>query len=693
MPTRTKKQPSPKQRIAQLRDELNEHNHRYYVLQTPTISDAEYDRLLRALSDLEQAHPEFLDPDSPTQRVGAKPDNAFAAIHHDVGMLSLGNAFDEGEVREFDRRVRERLELDERAPGYIAEPKLDGLAISIRYTKGRFAWAATRGDGTTGEDVSANVRTLRSLPLQLRSTKKAKDKLPDVLDVRGEIIMPKSAFNELNEQQRARDEKPYVNPRNAAAGSLRQLDPAVTAQRRLRLYCYGVGRLDGVPMPATQQDLLARFKAWGLAVNPETVLADDVAGLLSAYARLAAKRDQLDYEIDGVVYKVNRIDWQNELGAVSRAPRWAIAHKFPAEEATTTVAGIEVQVGRTGAITPVARLEPVFVGGVTVSNATLHNRSEIERLDVRVGDQVVVRRAGDVIPEIVSVVPKAAGQKRRKPRFKFPTVCPECGSAVESPLNDKGEPSVIAYCTGGLVCAAQAKEGIKHFASRRAMDIEGLGDKLVEQLFDERHISTVADLYALDKETLLSLERMGDKSAENLLNALEDSKQTTLGRFLFALGIRNVGDTTANQLASYFGSLKAIMTANEAALAAVPDIGPVVAASIHSFFVEAHNLDVIQRLTASGVTWAEHEPHAAGGQEDGPLAGNTYVLTGTLSTMTREEAKQQLQLLGAKVTGSVSKKTTAVIVGADPGSKAAKAETLGVAILGEAELDDLLKNR
>ena len=662
-----------RKRIEKLRKDINYHNYRYYVLDDPEITDAEFDRLMRELEKLEGKYPELVTSDSPTQRVGAKPLKQFAEVRHEVPMLSLANAFSDGEVDDFDRRGRERLgvkQLD-----YSVEPKLDGLAISLLYEDGILVRGATRGDGTTGEDVTLNVRTIDAIPLRLLGKG-----YPSVLEVRGEVIMTKAGFEALNEQQRKNDAKLFANPRNAAAGSLRQLDPRITATRPLSFYCYGTGKVSDDSLPHTHSGIMQKLKAWGLPVNPESRVVKGVKGCLEYYRHMQDKRDSLPYDIDGIVYKVDRLDQQQQLGFISRAPRWALAHKFPAQEEMTTLLGIDVQVGRTGALTPVARLEPVHVGGVTVSNATLHNQDEIERLDARIGDTVIVRRAGDVIPQIVGVV--LTRRQGRPHRYHLPESCPVCDSPT---IRLPGE--AVTYCTGGLYCAAQRKQAIKHFASRRAMDIEGLGDKLVEQLVDENLVNDVADLYHLSVEQLAGLERMAEKSATNLVKAIDKSRTTTLARFLYALGIHDVGETTAQTLAMHFGTLKAIMQANEASLMAVPDVGPVVAKSIIEFFKQKHNQDVIRKLTKV-ISWPEIKTKVA---VDLPLLGKTFVLTGTLSHMTRDEAKAALQALGGKVTGSVSKKTDYVVVGENPGSKAEKAEALGVDMLDEAALQKLLK--
>ena len=664
---------NPAERAEQLREQIRFHNYRYYVLDDPQVPDAEYDRLLSELQALEAEHPDLVSADSPTQRVGAKPLSAFGEVKHEVPMLSLDNAFDDDEVGEFDRRVREKLEVE--TVDYTAEPKLDGLAVSLLYEDGVLVRGATRGDGSSGEDITQNVRTIQSIPLKLLG-----QGYPKRLEVRGEVFISHAGFAALNKQQQALEQKLFANPRNAAAGSLRQLDPRITAQRPLEIYCYGIGLVKGGKLPDTHSGILKQLRDWGLRVYAGIEKVAGVAGCVGYYKKLGEKRSSLPFDIDGVVFKVDRLDYQRQMGFVSRAPRWAIARKFPAQEELTTVLDIDVQVGRTGAITPVARLEPVFVGGVTVTNATLHNEDEVRRKDVRVGDTVIVRRAGDVIPEVVSVL------KDRRPTgatvFVMPTACPVCGSDAE-----KIEGEAVTRCTGGLYCEAQRKEAIKHFASRRAMDIEGLGDKLVEQLVDQQLIDDVAGLYALKAGTLAGMERMGEKSAANLIAALEKSKATTLDRFLYALGIREVGDATARSLAQAFGTLDALMQADEVQLEAVRDIGPVVAAHIAHFFRQQHNLDVIDSLrNDAGIHWPAIEV-----VQHQPLAGQTYVLTGTLSSMTRDEAKQRLQALGAKVSGSVSSKTSAVVAGEKAGSKLTRAESLGVRVMSENELVELLK--
>ena len=674
----------PADRVVELREQIREHNHRYYVDDDPSIPDAEYDRLLRELQQLEADHPELDDPDSPTHRVGARADQGFASVEHEVPMLSLANAFDEQEVEDFDRRIREMLDLETIV--YTAEPKLDGLAVSLRYEGGRLVRAATRGDGRTGEDVTGNVRTIRAVPLTLA------EGAPDPLEVRGEVYMTRSGFKALNERLAADDHKTFVNPRNAAAGSLRQLDPAITADRPLRFYAYQAladvdidvdGDADGnsrAGLGASQSAVLDRLRQLGFPVSDLVRRVEGLDGLLDAYRAIGEKRDDLDYDIDGVVYKVEDFDQQQEMGFVSRSPRWALAHKFPAQEEITTLRAIDVQVGRTGKLTPVARLEPVFVGGVTVTNATLHNLDEIRRKDVRPGDQVVVRRAGDVIPEVVRSLPDR--RETELAEWQLPTECPVCGSHVE-----QVEGQADARCSGGLVCPAQRKRALEHFASRGAMDIEGLGSKIIDQLVELELVGDPADLYALEVETLADLERMAEKSAQNLVDAIERSKDVPLGRLLFALGIREVGEVSARNLARHFGGLDALMAADPEALEAVEDVGPIMAAHIHEFFDERRNREVVERLLAAGVEPKAEAAEAAG---ERPLDGMTLVLTGSLDTMPRSEAKKRLEGLGAKVTGSVSKKTSAVIAGADPGSKLGKARELGVTVLDETGLMKLL---
>ena len=663
---------SEKARLDELRTILSDHNHRYYVLDDPSVSDAEYDSLFRELQAMEAANPEWVSADSPTQRVGARPSDAFAEVVHAVPMLSLGNAFEPTEVEDFDRRVRDRLDVT--TIRYCAETKLDGLAISLRYENGILTQAATRGDGERGENVTANARTIGAIPLKLRA-----ESPPQVLEVRGEVFMTHEGFEALNRRQEARGEKLFANPRNAAAGGLRQLDPSVSAQRPLTMFCYGIGEVVGLTPPPTHSETLVLLGELGLRVSPETKVVEGVAGCLAYFEAIGARRKGLGYEIDGVVYKVDSVADQAELGFVSRAPRFAIAHKFPAEEATTQVAAIDVQVGRTGAITPVARLEPVHVGGVTVTNATLHNADEVERKDVRVGDTVVIRRAGDVIPQVLRVITELRAEESQA--FEFPTACPECGSPVERP---DGE--VVVRCTGGWVCPAQRKEAVRHFASRRALDIEGLGDKLVGQLVDAGFVDNFADIFALDVVTLCGLERMAKKSATNLIDAITKAKTTTLPRFLYGLGISDVGEATAGALANHFSTLDALIQASSEELEAVPDVGPIVAGHIRHFFKADRNLEVVQALVEAGVNWPVIER-----QEQGEtLAGKTFVLTGTLTSMNRADAKTQLQTLGAKVAGSVSAKTSYVVAGAEAGSKLAKAEQLGIAVRDEEWLRALL---
>ena len=660
-------------RIAALREQLAAHDYRYYVLDDPSVSDAEYDGLMQALKALEAEHPELVTPDSPTQRVSGTPVADFGVVEHAVPMLSLDNGFTEQDARDFDRRIHERLKTDADIR-YSAEPKLDGLAVSLVYRDGVLQRAATRGDGIHGEDVTANVRTLRAVPLLLRGT------VPELIEVRGEIFMPVAGFKLMNEQAQARGEKVFVNPRNAAAGSLRQLDPRITATRPLDIFLYAVGLVQGGSVPDHHSGLLEAFREWGLKTCPESRTVVGIAGCLAYYRDIGARRDTLPYQIDGVVYKVDARADQEKLGFVSRAPRWALAHKFPAEEATTELVAIEFQVGRTGALTPVARLQPVFVGGVTVSNATLHNMDEVTRKDVRAGDTVVIRRAGDVIPEVVRVVVDAAHERRK--RVKLPERCPICDSPVE-----KAEGEAIARCTGGFTCRAQRQEGLRHFASRRALDIEGLGDKIIEQLVENELVKSPADLFSLTVEQLAGLERMGEKSAANLHAAIAASRDTTLPRFLFALGIRDVGEATAAALAQHFLTLEALVAAAPEQIEEVPDVGPVVAGHVALFFASAAHTAVIARLRKLGVKWPPMQPRPTAAR----LSGQTWVVTGTLASMSREEATQALVDLGAKVAGSVSKKTTGVVVGADAGSKLKKAQELGIPMLDESKFLKLLK--
>jgi len=669
-----------RRRATRLRDQLNEHSYRYYVLDRPEIPDVEYDRLFQELQALEATHPELITPDSPTQRVGGKPLEAFTPVRHRLPMLSIRTETDtrpDG-ARAFDAQVRRELDLSEDAApvAYACELKFDGLALSLRYEQGLLVQAATRGDGETGEDVTQNVRTIKTVPLRLRGD------APKVLEVRGEAYMSRPNFERYNARQRAAGLPTLVNPRNGAAGTLRQLDPNLTAKRPLSFFAYGLGETQGWELPDTHDALLDALAAFGLPVSHERAVVQGAEGLIAFHNAIAGKRDVLPFDIDGVVYKINRLAWQRQLGFRTREPRWAVAHKFPAQEELTTVEAIEVQVGRTGAITPVARLKPVFVGGVTVTNATLHNAGEIARKDVRVGDTVIVRRAGDVIPEVVSVI--ADRRPADAQPFVMPEHCPVCGSNVVRPKEE-----AVARCIGGLYCSAQRKEAIRHFASRRAMDIEGLGDKLVEQLVDQGWVQSPADLYALDAPTLAGLERMGAKSAANLVAALNRSKTTTLARFLYALGIREVGEATAMTLATYFGTLEALMAADEVSLRQTPDVGPVVATAIQAFFQELHNQQVIARLRAAGVHWSDVAREPA---ETALLAGKTFVLTGALDALSRDQAADRLRALGAKVSGSVSKKTDYVVAGRDSGSKLDKARALSIRVLDESEFLALLKD-
>jgi DNA ligase (NAD+) len=658
---------SAAKRIKTLRETLERHNRLYYVEDAPEITDAEYDKLFGELQALEAEHPELRTPDSPTQRVGGTPLPQFSEVQHRTPMLSIGNAFDEDEVRAFDKRIRQALGVEE--VEYAAEPKFDGLAVSLIYRGGVFAQGATRGDGTTGEDVTPNLRTVGSIPLKLLKN--------EDLEVRGEVLMYRSDFDKLNQRQRAAGQKEYVNPRNAAAGAIRQLDSRITATRRMRFFAYALVSESASGTHAEALDRLARL---GFPVCKERDTVSGVDGLLGYYARIGKLRERLPYAIDGVVYKVNRLDWQQQLGFVSRAPRFALAHKYPAEEQTTEVLGIEVQVGRTGTLTPVARLKPVFVGGVTVTNATLHNESELRRKDVRIGDTVVVRRAGDVIPEIVSV--RAEARPADSKVFEFPAQCPVCGSAVV-----RNEDEAAHRCSGGLYCAAQRKQAVLHFASRRAMNVEGLGERLVDQLVDKELIRTPADLYKLTPEQFADLERMGEKSAANLVAELERSRKTTLERLIYALGVRNVGESTARDLARHFGDLPPLAEAGEEELLQVPDIGPVVARSIRQFFDEPHNRQVVEDLVRAGVHWPRSDPAP---RSSGP--SKTFVLTGTLSAMTRDEARAAIEAKGHKVVGSVSKKTDFVVAGEDAGAKLEKARALGVRVLDERQFNELLQN-
>jgi DNA ligase (NAD+) len=655
-------------RARKLREAIERHNRLYYVEDSPEITDAEYDALFRELQALEAEHPELRSADSPTQRIGAAPLAHFGEVRHRTPMLSIANAFDEDEVRAFDKRVSQAVGAQ--AVEYATEPKLDGLAVSLVYRDGALVQGATRGDGTTGEDVTANLRTVRSIPLKIEGTS---------LEVRGEVLMYRRDFDALNRRQREAGQKEYVNPRNAAAGAVRQLDSRITASRPLRFFAYAIAEAERIDWQ-TQAQALERLEALGFPVCRERDLVEGADGLLEYYGRIGRMRDKLPYAIDGVVYKVNRLEWQARLGFVSRAPRFALAHKYPAEEQTTEVLGIEVQVGRTGALTPVAKLKPVFVGGVTVTNATLHNESELRRKDVRIGDTVIVRRAGDVIPEVVSVRKELRPRNARE--FHMPQTCPVCGSAVV-----KNEDEAVHRCSGGLYCPAQRKQALLHFASRRAMNIEGLGERLVEQLVDRGLVANPADLYKLAPETLQALERMGEKSAANLVRELQRSRKTTLERLIYALGIRNVGESTARDLARHFGDVEPLERAAEDELAQVPDVGPIVARSIRQFFNEPHNRQVIRELVRRGVHWQKVAPAPRG---SGKM--KSFVLTGTLAGMTRDEARAAIEAKGHKVAGSVSKKTDYVVAGEDAGSKLERARALGVPVLEEKEFIEMLQN-
>ena len=678
---------APEQRMQALRSLLQHHGHLYYVLDAPTLPDAEYDRLFRELQDLEAQHPEWRTPDSPTQRVGGKPLAQFDSVRHAVPMLSIRTETDTqaSGAQAFDARIRKELELPEGAAPvqYVTELKFDGLAMSLRYENGLLVQAATRGDGEYGEDVTHNIRTIGQIPLRLHNA-------PPLLEVRGEVYMRRDDFEALNARQRLRiaagekGEKTFVNPRNAAAGAVRQLDPAIAAQRPLRFFAYGVGLVQGGPAWATHHELLQALKAWGFPVAEQTSTALGADGLLAFYERTGAQRTQLPFDIDGVVYKVNSLALQQRLGFVSREPRWAVAHKYPAQEQITTVLDIDVQVGRTGKLTPVAKLAPVFVGGVTVTNATLHNEDEARRKDVRLGDQVIVRRAGDVIPEVVSVLPESTQRPDRGAAFTMPRICPVCGSQA---LREEDEADY--RCTGGLFCSAQRKQAFLHFVQRRAVEVEGLGEKLVDQLVDAGLVSTLPDLYRLGFAAFAALDRMAEKSANNLVEALEKSKATTLPRFLYGLGIRHVGEATAKALARHFGSMDALMQASEADLLLVNDVGPTVAQSIHTFFAQAHNREVVEQLRACGLHWPAME---AASDAPKPLAGLTFVITGTLPTLGRDAAKALIEDAGAKVAGSVSKKTSFVLAGSEAGSKLDKALELGVPVIDEAALHKMLES-
>lgn len=664
------------QQIEQLRESLRYHEYQYHVLDNPQIPDAEYDRLFHQLKALEQQYPEYLTEDSPTQRVGAKPLSGFAQVTHEIPMLSLDNAFSDEDFAAFVRRIQERLIAMPNPLTFCCEPKLDGLAVSILYVNGKLTQAATRGDGTTGEDITLNIRTIRNIPLQLRT-----EHPPARLEVRGEVFMPQAGFEKLNEAALQHGEKTFANPRNAAAGSLRQLDPKITSQRPLMLNAYNIGIAEGVELPTTHYARLQWLKSVGIPINNEIRLCDGIENVLKFYRTMAEKRSALGYDIDGTVIKVNDIALQRELGFISKAPRWAVAYKFPAQEELTLLKAVEFQVGRTGAITPVAKLEPVFVAGVTVSNATLHNGDEIERLDIAIGDTVIIRRAGDVIPQIIGVLHERRPTNAQK--IEFPSHCPVCGSVI---TRIDGE--AVARCTGGLFCAAQRKEALKHFVSRKAMDIDGVGAKLIEQLVDRELIHTPADLFKLDLITLMRLERMGEKSAQNALDSLQKAKKTTLARFIFALGIREVGEATALNLANHFKTLDALQNATFEQLQEVQDVGEVVANRIVLFWREAHNVAVVQDLIAQGVHWEAVEAKEAG---ENPLKGKTVVLTGTLAQMGRDQAKALLQQLGCKVSGNVSAKTDFVIAGESAGSKLAKAQELNIRILDEEAFLALVK--
>ena len=667
---------SIEQQLTELRTTLRHHEYLYHVMDAPEVPDAEYDRLMGELRELEAQHPDLITPDSPTQRVGAAPLASFSQIRHEVPMLSLDNVFDEESFLAFNKRVQDRLKSNE-ALSWCCELKLDGLAVSILYENGVMIRAATRGDGTTGEDITANVRTIRAIPLKLRG-----ENIPARLEVRGEVFLPQAGFEKINDEARRTGGKIFANPRNAAAGSLRQLDPRITAKRPLTFFCYGVGILEGGELPDTHLGRLLQFKAWGLPVSNRVQLCDSPEAVLAFYRQVEADRPTLGFDIDGVVIKVNALALQAQLGFVARAPRWAVAFKFPAQEQMTFVRDVEFQVGRTGAITPVARLEPVQVAGVLVSNATLHNADEIDRLGLRIGDKVVIRRAGDVIPQVVNVVESERPEDTRA--IEFPAHCPVCGSDVE-----RVEGEVVTRCTGGLVCGAQRKEALKHFVSRRALDVDGMGDKIIDQLVEKEYVHTPADLFRLTPGKLTGLDRMGPKSAQNVFNALDKAKETTFARFLYALGIREVGEATAANLAAYFGTLDALQKASIEELQKVPDVGIVVATHVLNFFAEESNRDVIGQLLNEGVRWPAPVVINAG-EIDSPFAGKTVVLTGSLSQLSRDDAKARLVAQGAKVAGSVSKKTDLVIAGEAAGSKLAKAQELGIDVIDEAEMLRLL---
>lgn len=660
--------------LEQLRAQINYHNHRYHSLDAPEISDAEYDRLMQQLKTIELEYPDLITPDSPSQRVGAAPLSAFVTVAHEMPMLSLDNAFSDEELEAFNKRIQDRLKSKVDLE-FACELKLDGIAVSLIYQDGILMRGATRGDGTNGEDITQNVRTIPTIPLKLLGSG-----YPQKLEVRGEIYMPKIGFERFNAKALEAGEKLFINPRNAAAGSLRQLDPRITATRPLEMCAYNVGLVEGADLPDRHTDVLKALQSWGFLINSEMQVASNIKECLSYYRRIQEKRSSLAYDIDGIVFKVNSREIQDELGFISRAPRWAIAYKFPAQEETTLLLDVEFQVGRTGAITPVARLQPVFVGGVTVSNATLHNRDEMNRLGIKIGDTVVVRRAGDVIPQIVSVVESKRPADARE--IIFPQRCPVCDSLVETVPGE-----AVARCDGGLICAAQRKEAIKHFVSRKAMNVEGLGDKLVEQLVDLNLIQDVADIYSLSRDQLANLDRMGEKSADNILAALEASKKTTLAKFIYALGIREVGEATARNFAKHFGTFEAFASADKDGLQLVSDVGPVVAHFVYEFFRQSNNLLAVEKLKSAGISWPDEVASAA----DSPLVGLTYVLTGSLELFSRDDAKAHLLALGAKVSGSVSAKTDYVVAGPGAGSKLQKAEELGIKVLSEEDLLVLLK--
>ena len=660
--------------LSSLREQINLHNYRYYALDDPSIPDVAYDRLMQELIAIERDNPDLITPESPTQRVGEKPLSAFSQVAHSVRMLSLDNAFNSDDMIDFQRRIHTRLG-DDALLSYACEPKLDGIAVSLRYEKGVLIRGLTRGDGSVGEDITQNVRTISSIPLVLIG-----DGYPEVLEVRGEIYMPKAGFNRINAVATAAGEKLFVNPRNAAAGSLRQLDPKITATRPLEMCCYGIGLVEGGSLGSSHSRVLEQLQTWGFRINAQMQVVSGIEGCLEYYNYLLSERDSLAYDIDGIVFKVDDLDLQQSLGFVARAPRWAIAHKFPAEEEMTQLLGVDFQVGRTGAITPVARLSPVFVGGVTVSNATLHNRDEIERLGVMVNDTVIIRRAGDVIPQVAKVVLDLRPSNTQA--IQFPSVCPVCESSLE-----RVEGEAVTRCTGGLICGAQQKEAIKHFSSRKAMDIDGLGDKLVELLVDEKLITNVVGLFLLQLEPLSQLERMGEKSAKNLLAAIEASKSTTLAKFLYSLGIREVGEATASNLAAHYGTLNAVREADIDSLLSVDDVGPIVANHLFEFFSSEHAQVLVSGLLSAGLTWPDVIVRDSAQL---PLQGLTYVVTGTLEEISRNDAKAKLQLLGAKVAGSVSKKTHCLIAGPGAGSKLTKAQDLGIEVMDEVQLLALL---